>query len=81
MMRSARNIVSIYTGYGEAAKLGDIKDIHMKNIISNNAEVALNIGTPLLDSTFEHIEQRKNGGDVCAIVPPYDKQMVNVQIG
>ena len=77
---SAINIVAVYTGYGQAAKMGDIKDIHMKNIISNNAAVALKINTPLLDSTFEHIEQRRKDGAAYEITPPYDKQMANVKI-
>lgn len=74
------NIVSVYTGYGKSAQLGDIKNIHMKRIISNNSPVALKINTPLQDSIFENIEQRKTGGTVYEITPPYDKQMVNVQI-
>ena len=80
MKQSAINIVSVYTGYGEAAQMGDIKDIHMKNIISNNSAVALKINTPLLDCSFENIEQKKSGAEVYEITPPYDKQMVNVQI-
>lgn len=80
MARGAVNIVSVYTGYGEAAKMGDIKDIHMKNIISNNSAVALKINTPLLDSSFEHIEQRKKDAIAYEITPPYNDQMVNVQI-
>ena len=78
--RSATNIVAVYTGYGEAAQMGDIKDIYMKNIISNNSDVALKINAPLLDSTFENIEQRKNEGKVFEITSPYDEQMENVRI-
>lgn len=80
MEESAVNIVSVYTGYGKSAHPGDIKNIHMKRIISNNSAVALKINTPLADSSFEHIEQRKSGGAVYEITPPYDRQMVNVQI-
>ena len=81
MTLSGVNIVAVYTGrYGVPAKMGDIKDIHIKNIISNNADIALKIDTPLLDSTFEHVEQRKPGGTVYEITPPHDKQMENVQI-
>lgn len=80
MTFNAVNIVAVYTGYGESAKMGDISNIHMKRIISNNSAVALKINTPLLDSTFEHIEQRKNGGTAYEITPLYDAQMVNVQI-
>ncbi len=80
MTLSAVNIVAVYTGYGESAKMGDISNIHMKRIFSNNSTVALKINTPLLDSTFEHIEQRKTGGAAYEITPPYDAQMVNVQI-
>ena len=80
MVASGVNIVAVYTGYGESAKMGDISNIHMKRIISNNSAVALKINTPLLDSTFEHIEQRKTGGTVYEITPPYDQQMKNVQI-
>ena len=80
MTFNAANIVAVYTGYGESAKMGDIGNIHMKRIISNNSAVALKINTPLLDSTFEHIEQRKTGGVVYEITPPYDQQMKNVQM-
>ncbi len=80
MVASGVNIVAVYTGYGESAKMGDIKNIQMKRLISNNAAVALKINTPLLDSAFEHIEQRKTGGTVYEITPPYDQQMKNVQI-
>ena len=80
MVFNAVNIVSVYTGYGEAAKMGDIKDIHMKNIISNNASVALKINTPLLDCTFEHIEQKRKDGAEYEITPPYESQMMNVKI-
>ena len=80
MMLSAVNIVSVYTGYGEAAHIGDIKNIHMKNIISNNSAVALKINTPLLDSSFENVKKKKNNAIAYEITPPYNDQMVNVQI-
>jgi polygalacturonase len=77
---SAVNVVAVYTGYGKAANMGDIRNIHMKNIISNNAVVALKINTPLLDCTFEHIEQRRKDGVEYEISPPYESQMMNVKI-
>jgi polygalacturonase len=80
MTQSAVNIVSVYTGYGETAQMGDIKDIHMKNIISNNSPVALKINTPLLDSSFENVVQKKTGGSQYEITPPYNEQMLNVKI-
>lgn len=80
MTFSAVNVVAVYTGYGESAKMGDIRNIHMDGIISNNSSVALKINTPLLDSTFENIEQRRKDGAVHEITPPYEKQMMNVKI-
>ncbi|MCK5845281.1 MAG: hypothetical protein KAG97_11280 [Victivallales bacterium] len=77
---SAANVVSVYTGYGEAAAMGDISDIHMKNIVSNNSRVALKINTPLVDSSFEGITQRKEGGVECEITSPYESRMRNVRI-
>lgn len=80
MTFGAVSTVAVYTGYGESAKIGDINNIDMRNIISNNSSVALKIKTPLRDSTFENIDQRKKDGDGYEITPPYDKQMVNVKI-
>lgn len=80
MRREATNIVAVYTGYGEAAHLGDMENIHLKNMISNNSSVALKINAPLRNCSFENIEQRKGDGIAYEITPPYDKQMINVRI-
>ncbi|MFH1905153.1 MAG: hypothetical protein ABIK53_06515 [bacterium] len=78
---NTRNIVCVYSGhYAKTAIMGEINNIYMNRIISNNSNLALNINTPLLNSHFNHIEQKKEGGIVCEITPPHDTQMINVQI-
>ncbi|MBI4979703.1 MAG: hypothetical protein HZC28_19655 [Spirochaetes bacterium] len=80
MTYAALQVVAVYTGYGTSAASGDISNVHMKNIISNNSPMTLLVNAPLENSSFDAVVQRKAGGKTYQIQPPYDTQMKNVRI-
>jgi hypothetical protein len=77
---AAINVVAVYTGYGEPARPGDLRDLRMRRIVSRGAGSALKIHAPLLDCAFDELEQHNPAGVLCEILPPYDRQLVNVNI-